>query len=45
MSTKREDTWEIEFCIAVKTKEKARELEKYIKSGSGIAILKQTLNK
>ncbi len=40
-STKFGIPWTLEMSIAVKTEEKARELEKYFKSGSGKAILKK----
>ena len=33
--------WILEMSVAVKTEEKARELEKYFKTGSGKAILKK----
>lgn len=41
ISTKAYAPFEIETYIAVKTKEKAIELEKYFKTGSGKAILKK----
>ncbi len=43
VSTKHYLPFEIEAYIAVKTESKARELEKYFKSGSGKAILKKRI--
>lgn len=40
-STKHFAPFEIEVYVAVKTESKARELEKYFKTGSGKAILKK----
>jgi putative endonuclease len=42
-STKSYLPFEIEAYVAVKTEEKARELEKYFKTGSGKAILKKRI--
>ncbi len=35
--------WKVETQIAFKNKKKAKELEKYLKSGSGFAFLKKRL--
>ena len=40
-ATKRYVPWTLEMSVAVKTEDKARELEKYFKSGSGKAILEK----
>ena len=42
-STKHYAPFELEAYIAVKTEKKARELEKYLKVGSGKAILKKRI--
>ena len=42
-STKHYAPFEIEAYVAVKTEKKAKELEKYFKTGSGKAILKKRL--
>ena len=42
-STKHYAPLELEAYIAVKTEKKARELEKYLKVGSGKAILKKRI--
>ena len=42
-STKPYAPFEIEAYIAVKTEAKARELEKYFKTGSGKAVLKKRI--
>jgi predicted GIY-YIG superfamily endonuclease len=43
VSTKHYVPFEIEAYIAIKTESKARELEKYFKTGSGKAILKKRI--
>ena len=42
-STKTYVPWELEAYIALSTEQKARELEKYFKMGSGKAILKRRI--
>ena len=42
-STKHYVPFEIEAFVAVKTEAKARELEKYFKTGSGKAVLKKRI--
>ena len=42
-STKHYAPYEIEAYVAVKTEKRARELEKYFKTGSGKAILKKRI--
>ena len=42
-STKAYKPWNIAATIAVRTKKKARDLEKYFKTGSGKAILKKRI--
>jgi len=42
-STKSYIPFEIEAFVAVKTEQKARELERYFKTGSGKAILKKRI--
>jgi putative endonuclease len=42
-STKAFAPFEIEAYVAVKTESKARELEKYFKTGSGKAVLKNRI--
>ena len=42
-STKHYGPFEIQAYVAVKTEAKARELEKYFKTGSGKAILKKRI--
>ena len=43
LSTKHYKPFELETFIAVKTESKAKELEKYLKTGSGRAILKKRI--
>ncbi|HEV8514973.1 MAG TPA: GIY-YIG nuclease family protein [Cyclobacteriaceae bacterium] len=43
ISTKHYAPFEIEAYVAVKTETKARELEKYFKTGSGKAVLKKRI--
>jgi len=43
ISTKHYAPFEIEAYVAVKTEKKARELEKYFKTGSGKAVLKKRI--
>ena len=42
-STKHYKPFSLEAYVAVKTKQKAMELEKYFKSGSGKAVLKKRI--
>ena len=42
-STKHHRPYEIAAYIAVKTEEKARELEKYFKTGFGMAVLRKRI--
>lgn len=43
LSTKHYAPFEIEAYVAVKTEKRARELEKYFKTGSGKAVLKKRI--
>jgi putative endonuclease len=43
LSTKPYKPFDLEAFIAVKTKKKAIQLEKYFKTGSGIAVLKKRI--
>jgi len=43
LSTKHYKPFELEAFIAVKTESKAKELEKYLKTGSGRAVLKKRI--
>jgi putative endonuclease len=39
--TRKYKPWEILVCVCFKSKDKAREFEKYLKSGSGRAFVKR----
>jgi putative endonuclease len=43
ISTKRDLPWEIVACFAVKSEVKAREFERYLKSGSGRAMIRKRI--
>jgi putative endonuclease len=43
LSTKHYAPFEIEAYVALKTEKRARELEKYFKTGSGKAVLKKRI--